>query len=238
MREIRLDGPGKNSLGTAMLTFLLDQLREAGGEPVLLTGAGDALSAGLNLKEVGALEGEAMLAFLKLLERAVAALYLYPGPTVALVNGHAIAGGCVLTLACDHRVAAANPKIKIGLNEVALGMRFPPRILAMAKQRVPRQFHTAVLLGGQLFDPLGALRVGLIDEVAEVEVEDARAVAEARLAALGANPGQAYALTKSDLRGSEQDLCPDAAWDALLREAVEVWTAPELKRKIAAMLAR
>ena len=47
-------------------------------------------------------------------------------------------------------------------------MRFPPRILAMAKQRVPRQFHTAVLLGAQLFDPKGALRVGLVDEVVTV----------------------------------------------------------------------
>lgn len=234
MREIRLEGPGKNSLSTPLLTFLVEQLREAAGEPVLLTGAGDAFSAGLNLKEVYAHEGEAMLEFLRLLERAVAALYLYPGPTVALVNGHAIAGGCVLALACDHRVAAAQPKIKIGLNEVALGMRYPPRILAMAKQRIPQQFHTAVLLGAGLFDPAGALRVGFVDEVAE----DARAVAEARLAALGSSPGQAYALTKGDLRGTEQDLCPDARWDETLRAAVSVWTSPELKQKIAAMLAR
>ena len=234
MREIRLDGPGKNSLGTAMLTHLVAELREAAGGPVLLTGAGDAFSAGLDLKEVHALEGEAMLEFLRLLERAVAALYLYPGPTVALVNGHAIAGGCVLTLACDHRVALANPKIKIGLNEVALGLRFPPRILAMVTQRVPRQFHTAVLLGAQLFDPAGALQAGVVDEV----VEDARAVAEARLAALGKSPGGAYALTKGDLRGTDQDLCPDAVWDRRLRGDVAGWTSPELKQKIAAMLAR
>ena len=234
MREIRLDGPGKNSLGTTMLTFLIAELEAAGGEPVLLTGAGDAFSAGLNLKEIGALEADGMLEFLRLLERAVAALYLYPGPTVALVNGHAIAGGCVLTLACDHRVLAANPKIKIGLNEVALGMRFPPRILAMSQQRIPVQFHTAVLLGAALFDPAGALRVGIVDEIAE----DARAVAEARLAALASSPGAAYALTKADLRGTEQDLCPDAVWDTTLRAAVPVWTSPALKQKIAAMLGR
>ena len=234
MREIRLDGPGKNSLGTTMLTFLLAELAAAAGEPVLLTGAGDAFSAGLNLREVLALEGDGMLEFLRLLERAIAALYLYPGPTVALVNGHAIAGGCVLTLACDHRVSAAHPKIKIGLNEVALGMRFPPRLLTMITRRVPPQFHTEVLLGAGLFDPAGALRVGIVDEIAA----DPRAVAEARLAALAANPAAAYALTKADLRGSEQDLCPDAAWDANLRAAVPVWTAPALKQKIAAMLAR
>lgn len=236
MREIRLDGPGKNSLGTTMLTFLVDQLREAAGEPVLLTGAGDALSAGLDLRELGSLESESMLTFLRLLEGAVAALYLYPGPTVALVNGHAIAGGCVLTLACDHRVAAANPKIKIGLNEVALGLRFPPRILAMVQQRVPLQFHTEVLLGAQLFDPAGALRAGIVDEV--VEVEAARSVAEAKLEKLGKSPREAYALTKGDLRGTDQDLCPDAVWEPKIRGAVAGWTSPELKQKIAAMLAR
>jgi enoyl-CoA hydratase len=238
MREIRLDGPGKNSLGTAMLTFLVDQLREAAGEPVLLTGAGDALSAGLDLKELGSLEGEAMLGFLTLLEKAVAALYLYPGATVALVNGHAIAGGCVLTLACDHRVAVANPKIKIGLNEVAIGLRFPPRILAMVKQRVPLRFHTEVLLGAQLFDPAGALRAGIVDEVVEVEVEGARSAAEARLEKLGKLPRGAYALTKGDLRGTDQDLCPDAVWEPRIRDAVTLWTSPEIKQKIAAMLAR
>ena len=236
MREIRMDGPGKNSLGTTMLTFLLAELHAAAGEPVLLTGAGDAFSAGLNLNDVLALDDAGMLEFLRLLEKAIAALYLYPGPTVALVNGHAIAGGCVLTLACDHRVVAANPKIKIGLNEVALGMRFPPRLLAMTKHRIPVQFHTAVLLGAGLFDPAGALRMGIVDEV--IPAEDARAVAEARLAALASSPREAYALTKADLRGSEEDLCPEARFDQLLREAVPVWTAPALKQKIAAMLKR
>jgi len=113
-------------------------------------------------------------------------------------------------------------------------MRFPPRLLTMITRRVPPQFHTAVLLGAGLFDPAGALRVGIVDEVAN----DARGVAEARLAALAASPGAAYALTKADLRGTEQDLCPEAAWDANLRAAVPVWTAPALKQKIAAMLAR
>ncbi len=234
MREIRMDGPGKNSLGTTMLTFLLAELRAAAGEPVLLTGAGDAFSAGLDLNEVYALEGEGMLEFLRLLEKAITALYLYPGPTVALVNGHAIAGGCVLTLACDHRVAVDNPRIKIGLNEVALGMRFPPRILAMVKERIPRESHTAVLLGAALFSPLGALEQGIVDEV----TEDARGVAEARLAALSTSPREAYAMTKADLRGTDQDLCPDAVFEATLLTLLPVWTAPALKQKIAAMLKR
>src|SRR4051812_20766858 len=101
MVEITMSGPGKNALGTTMMIFLQEKLREAGGAPVLLTGAGDAFSAGLNLKEVASLDAAGMETFLRRLEALIEALYVYPGPVVALVNGHAIAGGCVLTLCCD-----------------------------------------------------------------------------------------------------------------------------------------
>ena len=57
MHEITLSGPGKNALGTATMQFLLDELAKAAGRPVLLTGAGDGFSAGLNLKELAQLDG-------------------------------------------------------------------------------------------------------------------------------------------------------------------------------------
>jgi len=170
--------------------------------------------------------------FLHLLERVVCALYQYPGPTVALVNGHAIAGGCVLALACDHRVALDDPKIKIGLNEVALGLRFPPRILAMVKQRVAPQHVSRVVLGAGLFEPKTALELGLVDEVSQ----DPGALARARLEELSQHPKEAYALGKRDLRGTEpEDLCGDPEEDLFFLESLSVWTSPALKAKIAAM---
>src|SRR5690606_9804653 len=104
MRELTIQGPGKNALGRELMGSLLAQLREADGEPLLLTGAGDAFSAGLNLKELLELDEAGMDGFRRLLGELSAALFDYPGPTVALVNGHAIAGGCVLALCCDWRV--------------------------------------------------------------------------------------------------------------------------------------
>src|SRR6202042_707140 len=189
--EILLEGPAKNALGTRTMTHLLDRLRDAAGAPVLLRGAGDSFSAGLNLREVAALDERGMERFLRQLEECFAALYLYPGPTVACINGHAIAGGCVLALCCDHRVASSAPEIKIGLNEVALGLRFPPRTLAIVRDRVPRRHRAEVFLGAGLFSPARALDLGLLDEV----VDDAPAVAHARLAALAAHPAKAYADT-------------------------------------------
>jgi len=135
MRTIALSAPGKNALSSELMTWIVDRLAEAGGEPLLVTGAGDAFSAGLNLKEVLTLTPSSAERFLDALERLVQALYEYPGPTVAYVNGHAIAGGCVVALACDLRVGLASESARIGLNEVPLGLRFPPKTWRMVTRR-------------------------------------------------------------------------------------------------------
>ena len=52
------------------------------------------------------------------------------------MNGHAIAGGCIVAMACDVSIATTDPKAQIGLNEVAIGLRFPPGILRFVKARI------------------------------------------------------------------------------------------------------
>lgn len=233
MVEIVLEGPGKNALGSQLMVQVRERLAAAGGAPVLLTGAGDALSAGLDLNEVGSLEPAGMEQFLRRLEDLVTALFHYPGPTVAAVNGHAIAGGAILALCCDHRVCTADPRARIGLNEVALGLRFPPRVLAMVRYRVPGPGLEQVLLGAGLHGPADALRLGLVDEIAQ----DPGSVARARLAALAAHPAEAYAATKRDLRGSIGR--PDAeAERAFLAEVLPVWTSDALRARIRGFLER
>ena len=234
---IRMDGAGKNALGTTMMTWLVDQLAAAKGAPVLLTGTGDAFSAGLDLKEVGSLDTVGMGRFLRLLERCMTALYLHAGPTVALVNGHAIAGGCVLTLCCDHRIVVDRARLKVGLNEVALGVSFPPRVMAIVRARVPPRSIAEVVLGAGLCDPKNALRLGLVDELVS---DDEQAIERARvhLAGLAAHPAEAYAFAKLDLRGTPQTLCPDEAWERAMNEAVPIWTSPSVRAKIASVLQR
>jgi enoyl-CoA hydratase/carnithine racemase len=227
--EVRIEGPGKNALGTPVMEALQARLDEAGGRPLLLTGAGDAFSAGLNLKEILALDAPGMEAFLRRLERLVATLHAHPGPTVACVNGHAIAGGCVLALCCDHRLALDLPGTRIGLNEVVLGLRFPPSILRLVRQRVSPAHQAEVLLGAGLHDPRAALRLGLLDEVV---AEDAPGAARRRLEALAAHPPDAYAAAKAALRAPLVDSAEDAAFAAIL----PTWSSPELKARIAAVL--
>jgi enoyl-CoA hydratase/carnithine racemase len=80
MRTILLSGPGKNALSTALMKRAREEVREAEGEPIFLTGEGDAFSAGLNLKELGGLDVEGMTTFLEALEELVKALYEHPAP--------------------------------------------------------------------------------------------------------------------------------------------------------------
>jgi enoyl-CoA hydratase len=233
--DLVMQGPGKNALGTAMMRTIREGLAKAGGEPILLTGAGDVFSAGLNLKEVAALDQDGMAAFLAELEETVSALYQYPGPTVAWVNGHAIAGGCVLNLCCDWRVASDNPNIKIGINEVALGVRLPPRTFTIVHSRLPKGTEVAVLLGAGLYSPEQAKAKGLLDEVSP----DAEAAARAMLESLAKLPRRAYADTKADLRGaSPRNLCPDDAWKRRMDEMLPVWASQEIKDKLLAALKR
>jgi enoyl-CoA hydratase/carnithine racemase len=231
MVEITMARPAKNALGTGTMEYLLEQIDGAGGKPILLTGTGDSFSAGLDLKEVVSLDARGMESFLRLLERLMSTLFLYPGPVVALVNGHAIAGGCVLTLCADHRVAATSPTSKIGLNELALGLRFPAQVMAIVRHRVPPQHVEKVVLGGGLFDPARAHALGLVDEVAD----DARAAAERELGERAAHDAGAYAAAKAALRG---DVLPPEDDEKFAREVLPTWTSPAIREAVSRVLSR
>ncbi len=231
--DIVLDFPGKNALGSASMAALRDQLAAADGAPVLLRGAGDCFCAGLNLAEVSSLDAAGMERFLDGLEALVSALFHHPGPTVAAVNGHAIAGGAVVALCCDHIVGPTASGARIGLNEVALGLRFPPGTLQVIRHRIPRRHHAAVLLGAALHTPDEALRLGLLDELAD----DPVAVGRQRLAAFARHPADAYAATKADLHGGVGRVSAAVAAE-FSRQAVPMWTRPALQARLAAMVSR
>jgi enoyl-CoA hydratase len=230
MITLTMRAPGKNALSSELMAWLIDRLHEGRGEPLLLTGEGDAFSAGLNLKEVASLDRDGMTRFLGTLERMVHALFHYPGPTIAWVNGHAIAGGCVIALACDHRLATTSPKARIGLNEIPLGLRFPPRTWRMVQHRVPSHALERVVLEGALHAPEVALRLGLVDELVAGEAE-ARAYAER----VAQSPGVAYAAAKHALRHGVLDVSP-VEEERFRDEVLPAWVTPELKARLLAVL--
>ena len=232
MHEVLLSGPGKNALSTPMLRRLEEEIAKAAGRPILLHGDGDAFSAGLDLKEVASLDtDDKALDHLDLLERVMAGYYTYEAPVVACVNGHAIAGGCVLALCADWRVAETSERTKIGLNEVALGVEFPPRTLEIVLARIPPIARHRALLGAELFDVEGALAAGLVDEVAD----DAYEAGVRKLHALAALPRRAYLSAKRAVR---PPLVGDEEQRRRLRAILGTWTSTEVRARVRAVLAR
>ncbi len=218
IHEIVIDAPNMNALSSDLMRWLRQELAAANGAPVLITGRGKALSAGLDIAEVSGLDEAGMRAFLALLDEMVVDFYTYPGPIVCWVNGHAIAGGCVVALCCDERIADRGTRARIGLNEVALGVRFPPGVMALVRDRVPRRYCERVVLAAELHSMERGVELGLIDEV----VDDAEARARERIALLASRPADAYAAAKRPWRVEALRISEETRtrW---LREDIHVW---------------
>jgi methylglutaconyl-CoA hydratase len=163
----------RNALNRQLIAELTDAVREAQGEPgaraVILTGAGTAFSAGMDLAEVAATldqPGEAAQVNqdAEQLSQLLDLIYRCPKPTLAAVNGPAVAGGAGLMTVCD--LALADPTALFGYPEVKRGLvaaMVMPHLLRHVGERAARE----LLLRGNLIDAYTAWRLGLINEVAE-----------------------------------------------------------------------
>jgi enoyl-CoA hydratase len=124
-------------------------------------------------------------------------IFELPIPLVAAVNGHAVAGGCVLALQADVRIGA-DRDARIGLNEVQLGIGLPAAVTETLRWQVPGSSLAAIALEGRLFSPREALQLGVLHElVPEPELLD-RALQ--RAAALAALPPAGVRMVKQSLR--------------------------------------
>lgn len=201
----------------------LDQLEWSGQRAIVLTGTGNSFSAGVDLFRV--LDGGAdyLRRFLPVLTTTVRRLFSYPRPVVAAVNGHAIAGGCVLACACDARVATSGP-VKLGLTELLVGVPFPVAALEVVRFLVPDHVVQRMVYSGRLMAPAEALQVGLVDELAEPErVLEAALERASQLARI---PGPAFSLTKKQLRASHLDQMAQAGIN-FDDEVTRIWCNPD-----------
>ncbi|MBX3274909.1 MAG: enoyl-CoA hydratase/isomerase family protein [Sandaracinaceae bacterium] len=214
MREVVLRGRGPNTMTLESLAACADELRAHPDDPILVYGEGRAFSAGLDLD---ALAGGDPRAVTEAIEDVARLLFHHGAPTVAAINGHAVAGGCLLAQACDLRVVTDDPSIKIGMTGVAIGITYPPVVLALLRHRLPSHTIERVLLGAERHDPRAALALGLVDEVVPDAIEGGRA----RLARLAAHPRAAYAEAKRALREGALDVTPAqrARFEAAASEA-------------------
>lgn len=211
---------------------LLDQA--AGARALVLTGAGSSFSAGLDLPSLIDLDRPTMRRFIDLFDALMLRIFQLPIPAVAAVNGHAIAGGCVLALQCDLRLAA-DKEARIGLNEAQLGIGLPAVVLETLRWQVPASSLAPIALEGRLFSPREALQLGLLHELApEVELVQK---ALARAAALAALPPSGVRQIKAALRRPAAEAV--ARHDASESEMwLDGWFSAETQARLRAAVAR
>ena len=169
-----------NALDVATLTELRDRLLdlrdEAGVRVVVLTGAGErAFIAGADIKAMSEMDVEQARAWGGLGHEAAQLLEAMPKPTIAAINGFALGGGCELALGCDLRYASSNarlgqPEIDLGIVPGWGGTQRLARVcgLGVAKELV---------LTGRPVDAEEALRIGLVNAIADPVLDHALEVA-------------------------------------------------------------
>jgi len=170
---ITLNRPDKrNAISYELIDDLiraLEEARNSSARILILTGSGKAFCSGMDLDNLKALIGrtpEQNLEDSRTMVSLFRSLYEFPKPTIAAVNGAAIAGGTGLALLCDFTLAV--PDAKFGYTEVRIG--FVPAIVAtFLLRQVGEKIARDLLLTGRIFDAAEALRMGLINEIVPSE---------------------------------------------------------------------
>lgn len=200
---------------------------------VVLTGQGKSFCAGVDLKALPDSDEAYQRRMVDALNRAFHAVYSCPVPVVGAINGHAIAGGLVLAMCCDWRVAV-NTQFLAGLTEVRVGVPYPVGAMEVVRSELAPQVARQLILFGQNMTSAAALDAGVFDEMAEPEALLERALAKAREFAV--LPPTAFAKSKRQLRSRA---C--AAIEAAIAGAEPLlngWLSRETIQAAAAVLAK
>jgi enoyl-CoA hydratase len=215
------------------MTSELDRLEHEPARAVVLTGTGSAFSAGVDLFHL--LDGGAdyVRHFLPLMERFLRTLLVFPKPLIAAINGHAIAGGCIIAATADHRVMAKGTA-RIGVPELAVGVPFPRLPLEIVASRLSPAVLRTLVYSGRTVQPDEALSLGFIDEVIDADRLMDHSVSVAQQ--LSAIPAQTFALTKRSFTEPVLERVR-ASIDSNI-EVVEAWLSPEVHSAIRAYLDR
>lgn len=231
---LRMDDGKANAIDAAFLDEMDRALDANPAAPLLLVGTGKIFSAGLNLPSLVLLGRPEMERFLDRFHRVFFRLFTWPAPIAAAVNGHAIAGGCILASMADVRIMADGP-FKIGVNEARLGLSLPSVAGEAIRFRVPASRLVSVDFEGNLFSPSEAAACGLIDEVCSAAELMGRA--EARLETLAAIPPAAFADIKAEARQPAVARIEAESADNS-RRWLDLWFSDETRRRVAEVVAK
>jgi enoyl-CoA hydratase len=198
---LAVDRPPANAMDVGLLGELVEAVdRVAADVPsaLVLAGREGFFSAGADLKAVPGYGPAEQRSMVEGINRMALGVYALPCPVVCAITGHAIAGGMVLALCGDHRVASSEGRY--GLTEVKVGVPYPQAAIGVVRAELAPPAARALALGNRLVDAAECVRLGAFDEVVEPGAVVDRALAVAK--ELAAMPAAVYARTKAELRGA------------------------------------
>jgi enoyl-CoA hydratase len=232
----RLDRAHGNAIDPALAEDLLRVCREAAADDgvggLLLAAAGKLFCPGLDLQDLMELDRPDLERFVVTFNECIATLYEFPKPMVAAIHGHAVAGGCVLTLTADWRILRKGALV--GLNEVRVGVPLPFGVSMIVRESVPRLRLEEVALLGKNYSDDDALAAGLVHEIHPAE--DFEEFCRKRLEEFTSRDLNALTITKRYLRSAiiERIRARDAV---LVDEFLDSWFRPETQERIRGIVA-
>jgi len=135
---------------------------------VILTGQGKFFSFGFDIPEFLGYSRESFIRYLTKFCNLYTSMFLFPKPLIAALNGHTIAGGSMLAIACDYRLMTSG-KTKIALNEITFGSTLPAGSVEMLKYCVGHGNAQKIVYSGAMYSAEEARQLGLVDQVCPPE---------------------------------------------------------------------
>jgi enoyl-CoA hydratase len=232
---LTLQNPPANALDPEFMEAIIggiDEFERSDARALILTGEGITFSAGADLFRVLDATRDDVAYGVRTMSTLFSRLFLSPKPTVAAVNGHAIAGGSVLTCACDYRIAAEGD-YRLGFSELAVGVPFPAWALEILRFGSGWKHARDLALMARTISVSQAHSMGLVDEVVPADklMETAQRAAK-RLARV---PAGTYELTKGALLAPAVERVK-ALGDEHDERCIDLWATEEVHTAIRAFL--
>ena len=218
---LTVDRPPANAMDVTLLGEVVEAIERAASDrprALVMAGRPGVFSAGADLKAIPGYGPDQQREMVTLINTMALGVYQLPCPVVGAITGHAIAGGLVLALCTDLRIASSAGRY--GLTEVKVGVAYPQAAIGVVAAELAPHAARILALGSELAGAEDCVRLGVFDEVAEPSEVIPRALERAR--GLAAFPPEVYAMTKSGLRAvTVERLRAAASADPLLDRWVD-----------------
>lgn len=164
---VTIDRPKVNALNVELVEELGECFsglaRDSGVNAVILTGQGSFFSFGFDVPGFMAYKKKSFQKYVMNFSKLTRKIFMFPKPVIAGLNGHAVAGGCILALSCDWRVMVKG-KPEISLNELTFGSTVFTSVVEFLRFAVGSNNAQSVLYSGKMYAAEEALSLGLVDE--------------------------------------------------------------------------